>query len=140
MIAAMSAAALIAADGASARSGGFIGGHLSAFPNSGGWMLHRFHRFPRSAAWTGDASGYGGYAAGYDVMPYDANAFTPTYSVVPAPSAVMSRPTCHFETQTYVVPSETDGERKVSVIRCVTGAIPPPEGVIHRNAVSSTAE
>ena len=50
--------------------------------------------------------------------PYD-NGVT---SSGPPPAAIVLRPSCRLQPETYVVPSESGGERKVKVIRCLPGA------------------
>jgi hypothetical protein len=123
------AALLFAADGASAGSGGFGNAHLTRIP-----LFHPFHRHPRTN-WAGYASWDGTYEPGYDLVP-GAPGLTATYPSALVPSTV--RPPCHWETQTYSVPAEPVGERKVSVTRCVSAAALASEGVVDQNTISSS--
>ena len=133
-IAACAAVAIIAIDRASA--GGFGGGHSSGlgfarghFPCVSGcaaWGNRRFHRgLPGSFAVASDGWAYGFDDAGYGVQPYDTGGTGMSYSRAPVSSGLTSGPSCHLETQTYVVPSEAGGQSKVAITRCVTIAAPP---------------
>jgi hypothetical protein len=133
-ITACAAVAIIAADRASA--GGFGGGHPGGFgfvrgpfvcsSGCGAWAHRRLpHRLSDSFAAAGDGSTYSFDDVGYGVQPYDSGGVGMSYSHAPASSGLTSGPSCHLETQTYVVPSEAGGESKVAITRCVTVAAPP---------------
>jgi hypothetical protein len=133
-ITACAAVAIMAADRASA--GGFGGGHSGGFgfvrghfvcaSGCGAWAHRRLHRRPPdSFAIAGDGSTYGFDDVGYGVHLYDSGGIGMSFSRAPASSGLTSGPSCHLETQTYVVPSEAGGESKVAITRCVTVAAPP---------------
>jgi hypothetical protein len=133
-------AALVAVDCASARSMG--SGTASALGRS--WNMprsqwaHLFHhcafgcpvfarrkfrQFPYVVV-TDEGLAYG---PNDDVEPYAPHTAN---GLAAAPAAY--RPTCHFETQKYVVPSEAGGQSKVSVTRCVNAALQVREPIVEK--------
>jgi hypothetical protein len=123
--AAICAATLVATTDAPARSGGFVGGHLNIFgfghargfcgPGCRAFAHRHFHRSPQ--AFAGDGGWDGFSAADNGLVPDDA--YGVGTGAAPVAPAVKSGSPCHFETQSYVVPSEAGGERQVAIIRCV---------------------
>jgi hypothetical protein len=103
-----------------------------------GWVDDRFcapgcrasprHRIRNLAARTRDNLLLGGYGPAGNTEPYDGDDTGENFSPAPsvstdfAPTAL--RPTCKWETQTRVVPSEAGGARKVAIIRCVSAERP----------------
>ncbi len=89
----------------------------------------RFRRFRYPWVWTDGCAVYGAcYDVPSEVEPYD------------VPDRVISgsppyRPSCGLEEQTRVVPSEDGGERKITIIRCLTPIVAPAAN--SGNALSS---
>jgi hypothetical protein len=85
----------------------------------------RFRRFWFPGVWPDgcllDGSCYEGPGS---AEPYD-NGVT---SSGPPPAVIVLRPSCRFQPEKYVVPSESGGERSVKVIRCLPGAGFPAAG------------
>jgi hypothetical protein len=131
----MFAVALSVADDASARSGGFSVASPARIPR-GVWLLHGFRQHSRANAWFGDASWCGTSESGDDVA---ASGLTMDYPATAASATATSRPPCHWEVESYVVPSEPQGETKVTVTRCVSAAGAAPEGVVGRRTIPLSA-
>jgi hypothetical protein len=76
----------------------------------------RFRQFWSPGVWPDGCLFYGGcYEMPGGPESYD-NDVTPSG---PPPAIIVLRPTCRFQPETYVVPSEGGGERSVKVIRCL---------------------
>ncbi len=150
-IAAMAAIALVAPDSAGARGGGraTIGGfrpaaHAAArfgarpffrngFVRTGANPFvrrsGRFMRFPHPLVLPDGGLLYGAYYDGIG----GAGPYAPTVDdrglAIPPPAhdniqLEIYRPSCRFQTQTSVVPSEAGGERKIAITRCLS-ELPP---------------
>jgi hypothetical protein len=125
-------AVFLAAGEVSARAGGLSSHHVGRFGLSRGHGLcglgckafaHRhIQRFPQAIVGDG---WYGFYGASDGVLPDVYGIGTSVSAPIPILPAVKSGPSCHLETQTYVVPSEAGGERHVAITRCVTAAATP---------------
>jgi hypothetical protein len=157
-------ALFVVTDSACARSSGLSGGHSIGFQSSRNfgarasvdrrtlpdsrWAGDRFctagcrasrrHRIRNQAARTGDNQLLGGYGAAGNTEPYDGDDTGENFSPAPPVSADFAptalRPTCKWETQTRIVPSEAGGARKVAIIRCVSAE--RPSGASDRRTIT----
>jgi hypothetical protein len=130
----MFAVALCIADGASARSGGFS--HPSpARVTRGGWLLHGFRQHFLSNAWYGDGS----WDTSEPEDDFAGSELTMDHPPMSASSTITSRPPCHWEAEPYIVSSESHGETKVTIMRCVSAGGVTSEGVVGRRTIPSSA-
>lgn len=160
-----SAALFVVTDNACARSNGLSGGHSIGIPfgrNFGArasvdrgalpysrWAHNRFctsgcrasrlHRIRNLGARTGNTLLLGGYGAAGNTAPYEGDDtgenFSPVLPVSPDFAPTTFRPTCHWETQTRIVPSEAGGVRKIAIVRCVSAA-GGPSGALDRRSIT----
>jgi len=132
-------AVFLVTDNVSARPGGLSAGGVVGFgvnrghgfcgPGCKAFAHRHIQRFPQR--FVGDGW-YGFYGASDGVLPDLYGIGIGVSAAVPILPAVRSGPSCHLETQTYVVPSEAGGERHVAITRCVTTAATP----LNRQSVS----
>jgi len=156
-----SAALFVVTDNACARAKGLSGGHSIGFQagrNFGSvdrgtlpysrWAHNRFctsgcranrlHRIRNLEAQTGNTLLFGGYGAAGNTEAYegdDGENLSPTLPGSTGHAPATFRPTCHWETQTRVVPSEAGGVRKIAIVRCVSAA-PQPSRAPNRRSIT----
>jgi|SRR5215467_5216091 hypothetical protein len=99
--------------------GGGSGGSGISHGMSHGHFFHRFHRFPRNPVFFGDGWGWGwgpysGDGANTTVFVQQS---VPRFPVAGVTSSVAATP-CHWNAETFTVPSAKGGTGPVQVVSC----------------------
>jgi hypothetical protein len=111
------AVALIGGSSIAMAKGGGGGGSMGHGGISHGHFGHHFHRFLRNQVFFGDGWGWGPYSGDGANTTVFVQQSVPRFPVAGATSSVAATP-CHWNAETFTVPSSNGGTGPVQVVSC----------------------